>query len=473
MRGQVLPRGEEVRDGFVFLALATACGLALAQPRAPHEQLTFEIYRELVEINTVHPNGDNSAAARAMARRLLDAGFDAKDVEVFEPAPRKGNLVARYRGTGELRPLLLLAHIDVVDAKKEDWSDGLDPFKLTEVDGYYYGRGTIDDKAMAAIFVANLIRYRKEGYRPKRDLIVALTADEEGGTHNGVGLLLKARRAAIDAEFALNEGGGGTWRNGKPFVHGVQVGEKFYQTYIFEARNAGGHSSVPANENAIYDLAGALERLARLEFPARVSLITRLYFAKLAQTETGSLAEAITAISRKEASEAQMAEVSRVPRYNAQLRTTCVATRLEAGHADNALPQRARAVVNCRLLPGDKPEMVEAELGRVAGPRVAVAARNPVTVSEASDPESPPMKTIQRVSETMWPGIPVVPVMSTGATDGLQLRNAGIPVYGVSGLFVEHGEIRIHGRDERLAVRSFYAGAEFLYRLVKAFGDGE
>ena len=456
-----------------FLALAAWSGLALAQPRSPHDELTLGIYRELVEINTVHPDGDNTAAARAMAKRLLDAGFDAKDVQVYEPAPRKGNLVARYRGTGELRPVLLLAHIDVVDAKKEDWSDGLDPFKLTERDGYYYGRGSLDDKAMAAIFIANLIRYRKDGFRPKRDIIVALTADEEGGTHNGMAFLLKNQRVAIDAEFALNEGGGGTWRDGRPFVQGVQVGEKFYQTYIFEATNAGGHSSVPARENAIYDLAGALERLAALEFPARVSLITRLYFAKLALTETGSLAEAITAISRKEASEAQMEDVSKVPRYNAQLRTTCVATRLEAGHADNALPQRARAVVNCRLLPGDKQEAIENELRRVAGPRVTVTAQNRITVSEASDPESAPMKTIQRVSETMWPGIPVVPVMSTGATDGLQLRNAGIPVYGANGIFVEHGEIRIHGRDERVAVRSFQDGTEFLYRLVRAFARGE
>ncbi|MGZ5063292.1 MAG: M20/M25/M40 family metallo-hydrolase [Usitatibacter sp.] len=459
----------------VLLAALAACAIraAPAQAPSPQDALTLEIYRELIEINTVHPDGDNTAAARAMARRLLDAGFDARDVQVYEPAPRKGNLVARYRGTGELRPLLLLAHIDVVDARKEDWSDGLDPFRLTERDGYYYGRGTLDDKAMAAIYVANLIRYRREGWRPKRDLVVALTADEEGGTHNGMAFLLKNHRADIDAEFALNEGGGGVWRNGRPFVQGVQVGEKFYQTYTFEATSAGGHSSVPTHENAIYDLAGALERLSALQFPARVSLITRLYFARLAATETGTLAQALTAISRNEATDAQLAEASTEPRYNAQLRTTCVATRLEAGHADNALPQRAKAVVNCRLLPGDKPEMVEAELRRVAGPRVQVTARNAITVSDASDPGSAPMKTIQRVSEAMWPGIPVMPVLSTGATDGLQLRNAGIPVYGVNGIFVEHGEIRIHGRDERVAVRSFRDGTEFLYRLVKAFGDGE
>jgi acetylornithine deacetylase/succinyl-diaminopimelate desuccinylase-like protein len=456
-----------------LVAVSFGCAGAFAQPLTPHQQLTRDIYRELIEIRTVHPDGDNTAAARAMARRLLDAGFDAKDVEIFEPAPKKGGLIARYRGTGEMKPLLLLAHIDVVDAKKEDWSDGLDPFKLTEVDGYFYGRGTIDDKAMAAVFVANLIRYKQEGYRPKRDLIVALTADEEGGTHNGVALLLKDRRDLIDAELALNEGGGGAWRNGKPFVHAVQVSEKFYQSYNFEATNPGGHSSVPQKQNAIYDLAGALDRLSRHRFAARVPLVTRLYFGRIASTEKSPIREALTAIAENRATEEEMAMVSEVPEYNAQLRTTCVATRLEAGHADNALPQRARAVVNCRLLPGEKVEFVAGELKRIAGVNVTVKEHFPITVSDPSDPQSPTMKTIQRVSETMWPGIPVVPIMSMGATDGMRLRNAGIPVYGASGMFIEFGEVRYHGRDERLGVRSFFDGAEFLYRLVKALGSGE
>lgn len=449
------------------------CASAFAQPLTETQQLARDIYRELIEINTVHPAGDNTAVARAMARRLTDAGFDPGDVVVYEPAPLKGNLIARYRGSGQMKPLLLLAHIDVVDAKKEDWSDGLDPFKLTEREGYFYGRGTLDNKAMASILVANLIRYRKEGFRPKRDLIVALTADEEGGTHNGVSLLLKDRHELIDAEFALNEGGGGVWRNGKPFAQAVQVSEKFYQSYEFEATNPGGHSSQPEPINAIYDLAGALERLSKLEMPAKVPLVTRLYFGRIATTETGSLAAALDAISRNQYTEAQLREVSQVPRYNSQLRTTCVATRLEAGHADNALPQRAKATVNCRLLPGEKEAFLAAELQRVAGPRVQVRPTNPVTMSDPSNPESPVMKTIQRVSNEMWPGVPVMPVMSAGATDGMRLRNAGIPVYGVDGIFVEHGDNRMHGRDERLAVRSFFDGEEFLYRLVKAFGSGE
>jgi acetylornithine deacetylase/succinyl-diaminopimelate desuccinylase-like protein len=361
----------------------------------------------------------------------------------------------------------------VVEARKEDWSDGLDPFRLTERDGYYYGRGTLDDKAMAAIFVANLIRYKREGYRPKRDLIVALTADEEGGGHNGVAWLLKHRRDAIEAELGLNEGGGGTWRNGKPFVFGVQVSEKMFLTFDFEATNAGGHSSVPQKDNAIYDLAGAMQRLSALRLPLRLSIVTRLYFAKLGNVESGALAEAIAALVENRATPAQVELISDVPRYNSQLRTTCVATRLEGGHADNALPQRARATVNCRLLPREEPQFVLDELRRIAGERVTVKTRGGATRSEPSDAESPAMKIIQRVAESMWPGVPVVPLMSTGATDGMRLRNAGIPTYGVSGLFVEYGEIRAHGRDERVAVRSFLDGTEYLYRLAKALGSGE
>jgi acetylornithine deacetylase/succinyl-diaminopimelate desuccinylase-like protein len=457
----------------VAAILAWAALAAQAQALDPQQRLTRDIYRELVEMRTVHPDGDNTAAARAMARRLLDAGFDPADVEVVEPAPLKGNLVARLRGTGELRPLLLLAHIDVVEARREDWSDGLDPFRLTERDGYYYGRGTLDDKAMAAIFVANLVRLKREGLRQKRDVIVALTADEETGTHNGVAWLLKNRREAIDAELALNEGGGGIWRRGEPFAQGVQVSEKMYLSFDFEAVNAGGHSSVPEKDNAIYDLAAALDRLSRLRLPLRMGVFTRLYFGRLGNIESGELGEAIAAIGAHNATEAQIERVADVPRYNAQLRTTCVATRLEGGHADNALPQRARATVNCRLMPREDPEFVRAELQRVAGERVAVRARGMVNASDPSDPESPAMRTIQRVSDTLWPGTPVMPVMSTGATDGSRLRNAGIPVYGVSGLFVEQGEVRIHGRDERVAVKSFFDGAEFLYRLTRALASGE
>ncbi len=452
------------------IAAFASAVLLFAASAAADEALLRDIYRELIEIPTAHPDGDNTAAARAMARRLVDAGFDAKDVEVIEPAPRKGNLVARLRGTGEAKPILLLAHIDVVGARKEDWSDGLDPFKLTERDGYFYGRGVIDDKAMAAIFVANAIRYRKEGFKPRRDLIIALTADEEGGTHNGVAWLLKNRRDAIEAEFGLNEGGGGQYRGGKPYLHGVQVSEKVPRTFFFEARNPGGHSSVPEKDNAIYELAAAIERLSRLQLPTRLNYVMRLNAAKLTTIEKGEMSEAMAAIAAGNPTEAQIQLVSSVPRYNAQLRTTCVATRIQGGHASNALPQEARATINCRLLPGEKVEFVEEELKRVAGERVKVVRGRGWEPSEPADHDSWVMKTIARVSEAMWPGVPVVPVMSTGATDGSRLRNAEIPIYGVSGIFVEFGENRMHGRDERIGVKAFFDSAEFLYRLVKELG---
>ncbi len=455
------------------LALAAALAAGAADPSRPlnaHQQLARDIYAELVAIPTSHPEGDNTAAAKAVERRLLDAGFDPKDVRVLEPAPRKGNLVARLRGTGEKRPVLLLAHLDVVGAKREDWSGGLDPWVLTEREGFFYGRGSIDDKAQAAIFAANLIRAMQSGWKPRRDIVLALTADEEGGTHNGVAWLLKDHRALIDAEFALNEGGGGVSRGGKPFLHAVQVSEKMYQSFTLEATNPGGHSSLPERGNAIYDLAGALGRIAQLEFPARMNYVMRALARSAAAIEGGELGEALAAVGEGRATEAHLKAVSLVPRYNAQLRTTCVATRLEGGHADNALPQSASAVVNCRLLPGEDDAFVLAQLRQAAGERVAVKAKNALFRSEATDAQSAAMATIRRVSESMWPGVTVAPVMSAGATDGSRLRNAGIPVYGVSGLFVEHGENRMHGRDERLAVASFFDGLEFLDRLVRALG---
>jgi len=459
-----------------ILALATGFAHAI-EPVRPNtaagvDRNLLGIYRELVETDTMQPAGDTTAAARAMAKHLLDAGFDPADVQVIEPYPQRGNLVARLRGTGELKALLLVAHLDVVPARKEDWSDWMDPAKLTERDGYFYGRGTIDDKAMGAIFVANLARMKREGFRPKRDIIVALTADEESGEHNCVGWLLGHRRAAIDAELAVNEGGGGTWRDGVPFMHGVQVAEKMYQSYSLEATSPGGHSSLPERDNAIYDLARALDGIAALEFPARISDATRRYFSAVGATEAGSLVPAIASVGRGNPSDLELRAISTVPRFNAQLRTTCVATRIEGGHADNALPARARAVVNCRLLPGEDPRFVHAQLERAAGERVKVSPMNEAHASPPADLEAPAMRTIERVSRSMWPDVPVVPLMSAGATDGAELRNAGIAVYGVSGIFLEHGENRMHGRDERVPVRSFFEGAQFLDRLTRELAQG-
>ena len=436
----------------------------------PQQQSLYNVYRELIEINTVHPHGDNTAAAEAMAKRLRSAGFTDQEINIVIPEPKKGNLIVRLRGSGELKPLLLLAHIDVVEAKREDWS--VEPFRLTEKEGYYYGRGTLDDKAMAAIFITNLIRYKQEGLPSKRDLIVALTADEEGGTHNGVAWLLKNHRDLIDAEFAINEGGSGILKNGKPLYHAVQGSEKMYLSFDFETNNPGGHSSLPQKDNAIYELSEALTRLSKFAFPVKLSVVTRMYFAKIANIEGDRLKQDMLALVDNRADEAALKRLSAEPRYNAQLRTTCVATRMEAGHADNALPQRAKATVNCRLLPGEEPEHVRNQLQKIAGDKVKVTTRGEPRPSAASVPHPAVMNTITRISETFWPGTPIVPVMSAGATDGLRLRNADIPTYGVSGIFVEFDDIRIHGRDERIGVKQLYDAQEFLYRLVKEFALG-
>lgn len=448
----------------------------------PEQQNLREIFRELIEINTVDPNGDVTRAAEAMRARLLAAGFAPEDVRVVVPAgnAKKGNLVARYRSpasTGR-KPLLLLAHIDVVEARREDWSDGLDPFKLTERDGYYYGRGTMDDKAMAAIFVANLIRFKRENFQPGRDIIVALTTDEETGDFNGVEFLLKEHRALVDAEFGVNEGGRGYLKAGKPLLNAVQASEKVYQSFRLEVKNKGGHSSLPLKDNAIFRLAAGLDRLARFDFPVNLNEVTRSYFERMSKLEAGTTASDMKLVAShpgtgshgEQQVNAAVARLSESPYYNALMRTTCVATRLEGGHADNALPQMARATVNCRILPQENAPDVEATLRRVlADGQISIT---PIAVSKPSPP-SPLrpeiMEPIERLTREMWPNVPVVPIMGTGATDSLFFRQAGIPVYGVSGIFDDIDDNRTHGRDERIAARSLYDGQEFLYRLTKAF----
>jgi acetylornithine deacetylase/succinyl-diaminopimelate desuccinylase-like protein len=435
-----------------------------------NQQLARDIYKELVELNTTTDAdpGGTTQAAEAMAARLRAAGFSGPDVQVLSSGPRDGNLVARLRGSGASgrKPILLLAHLDVVAARREDWS--IDPFTFTEKDGYYYGRGTGDDKAMAAIWVANLIRMKKEGFVPDRDLIVALTADEEGGDHNGVEWLLANKRDLVDAAYALNEGGGGFLKNGKPFVQNVQAAEKVYYDFTFEVRNKGGHSSRPVKDNAIYHLANALGRVEKYDFPVKLNPVTRAYFERLAQVETGQTASDMRAIAKNPNDAAAAKRLSESPVYNSMLRTTCVATQLTGGHAPNALPQLARANVNCRVLPDHDVKDVHATLVRLAGDTA-------VHVSPAPEPRGGPasplsdevLRPIERLTAELWPGIPVVPVMSTGATDGRQLRQGGIPTYGVSGLFGDMDDSRAHGRDERVLIKSFYDAHEFLYRLVK------
>jgi acetylornithine deacetylase/succinyl-diaminopimelate desuccinylase-like protein len=463
---------------FKPLSIAAAVLLPLALPLAaraqdgPEDKRFHAIYKELVETNTSHSAGDNTLAARRMAKHLQDAGFAASEIEILEPYPKKGNLVLRLKGDGSKKPLLLLAHIDVVEAKREDWKT--DPFVLQESDGYFTARGAADDKAMAAAFVSILAQLKREGYKPKRDLILALTADEERGDvpSNGVFWLANNRRALIEAEIGLNEGGGGELRNGKPFLNRLQVAEKMYTTYQLTVRNPGGHSSLPMPENAIYTLSEALGRFAAHRFPVKLAEVTRAYFERSAKlAPPGQIADDMAAVGAGRGTEAIYDRLSAQAFYNAQLRTTCVATQVSAGHAENALPQSAVATVNCRILPHDDAAAVDAEVRRLAGPKVEVKATNPPLASPPSPLRADVMQAIEGLTNEMWPGTPVVPSMSSGATDSRFLRNIGMAVYGVSGIFVEPSDYRAHGLDERVPQASLYRGREFLYRLVKRLAD--
>jgi acetylornithine deacetylase/succinyl-diaminopimelate desuccinylase-like protein len=453
---------------FAVLACAVA-GIAPAQNLSPQQQLARDIYKELIEINTVTDTGDTLKAAEAMAQRLRAAGFSADDARVLSPAPRKGNLVARLRGTGARKPILLMAHIDVVEAHREDWT--YDPFKLTEEGGYFYARGSLDDKFMAAAFVANLIRYKQENFVPERDIIVLLETDEEIGDRRGNGItwLLKNHRDLIDAEYALNEGAGVVLKDGKPLRVGIQTSEKFSVSYRLQVKNPGGHSSVPSKDNAIYRLAEGLSRVSKLDFPVRLNETTRAFFARAAKLESGQLAADMAAVALAQPDPAALARLSERPGYNAQLRTTCVATMLSGGHAGNALPQTAEARVNCRVLPGEPADEVRNTLVRaLADPQIAVIATGSARLSSPSPLNPEITGAIERLIPEFFPGAQLIAVMSTGATDGLFLRNAGIPVYGHSGLAVDISENRAHGKDERVLVKSFYQGNEYLYRLVKS-----
>jgi acetylornithine deacetylase/succinyl-diaminopimelate desuccinylase-like protein len=449
---------------------------AAAEALTPQQQLAFDIYKELVEINTVTATGDTARAAEAMAARLRAAGFADADVRVLSPAPRKGNLVARLRGTGARKPILLVAHLDVVPANREDWS--VDPFKLVEQDGYFYGRGTGDDKYMAAAFVTNLIRYKQEGYKPDRDIILALETDEEIFDRDAVGIrwLIKNHRDLIDAEFALNEGGGVGLKDGKPVRNSVQTSEKVVLNLQLGVKNKGGHSAVPLKDNAIYRLAEGLVRLSKFSFPLKLNETTRVYFERMAQFEGEQTAADIRALlaDKPDPAATSFVRLSANPAYNAQLRTTCVATMLEAGQAINALPQLASAKVNCRVMPGEPVDEVKATLERVlADDQITLTQLDRPVLSAPSALNDEVMGSIEKLSQQFWPGAVVLPVMSSGATDGSFLRNAGIPTYGHSGLATDVNDGgRIHGKDERVLVKSFYQGQDYLYRLVKMLSGG-
>ena len=465
-------------------SIVLLAGATIAQAQStltPHQRAAREIYAELISINTADSVGSVTKAAEAMAQRFRSAGFPAADVQVLAPAgkPTKGNLVVRYRGRGGPRagkPILLLAHIDVVAARREEWPR--DPFTMVEENGYFLGRGTADDKAMAAMFVANVIRYKQEGWLPDRDLVLALTADEEGGDANGADWLVKNHRDLIDASYAINEGGGGTLDgagpNAKPLFHSIQAAEKVYTDFTLTTTNTGGHSSVPRPDNAIYQLTDALSKLGRFSFPVELNPTTRAFFEQTAKVEKPEIAAAMRAIVANPSDAVAAATLSKDARYNSMLRTTCVATRLSGGHAYNALPQTAAANVNCRMAPTSSSEKVRSTIARVIGDTGVK-----ITFTQGTGPEFPTsvppvepalLAATTDLTKKMFGDIPVIPTMSTGATDGHWLRAAGIPTYGVSGIFSTPGETNSHGRDEKLRVKSFYDGLEFLDQLVRRLG---
>ena len=440
-------------------------------------QLSHDIFKQLIEINTTDSVGNVSTASEAMAQRFRKAGFADSDMYIGGPNDRKKNLVVRLHGSGKHKPVLLIGHLDVVEAKREDWTT--DPFKFIEKDGYFYGRGTEDMKDGDAIMVTTLIRLKKEGYVPDRDIILALTADEEGGKSNGVDWLLKNHRDLIDAEFVLNHDGGEVQMDhGKPIAFVVDATEKLYSDYQLVVTNPGGHSSLPRPDNAIYELSRALVNLEHYKFPFELNSVTRAYYEHLATVEKGQRAEDIQAMLRTPPDTAAIDRLSLDPIDNSRLHTTCVATRLAGGHANNALPGRAEAVVNCRILPGHSKQEVRDELARVfADPKVEL--RYITNAGEVLDnipdqrsfapppPRADVFNSIKTVAAKMWPGIPVFPTMATGASDGVYTMAVGLPTYGVSGVEIERNDHREHGRDERVPVESFYKGVDFYYRFMK------
>jgi acetylornithine deacetylase/succinyl-diaminopimelate desuccinylase-like protein len=457
------------RTALFTFATSLACFQIAAAELTPFQQLGRELYKELIETDTTHSTGDTTKAADWLARRFRKAGFPDADIQLLGPGPRNKNLVVRYRGTGVEPPVLLLAHLDVVEARREDWS--LDPFKLTEQEGFFYGRGTSDNKDGATAWCAALLRLRHENFKPNRDLILALTAGEEAGSdYDGAEWLLTNRHDLVEAKLCLNsDAGGPQFRHGKYLDFSVQAAEKIYQSFRLEAKGPGGHSSLPTGDNPIYRLAAGLVRLSQFEFPVRLSEISRGYFEKMADAETGQTAADMKAILKTPPDPDALKRLSASPAYNATLRTTAAATMLEAGHAENALPQMARATINCRLLPEDSPEEVAKTLRRVlADEQLSITPVNPAQPSSASPLTPDVMRAIEQAKEKVWPGLPVLPFMETGATDGLFFRNQGIPSYGICGTAGDLDDIRAHGKDERVAVKDFYDGLEFEYQLIKA-----
>lgn len=462
----------------LLLVLCFAFSAFAQMDDAATRQLAHDIFKQLIEINTTDSVGSITAASEAMAKRFRDAGFPDSDVQVLGPNDRKKNVVVRLHGSGKHKPVLLIGHLDVVEARRQDWTT--DPFQFVEQEGYFYGRGTTDMKDGDAIMSATLIRMKKEGYVPSRDIILALTADEEGGTSNGVDWLIKNHRELIDAEFVLNHDGGGVLADhGKPVMMEVDATEKLYGDFVLTATNPGGHSSLPRPENAIYELANALTRIEHYQFPFELNNITRAYYERQAQSTSGQRGADMRAILKNPPDMEAVARLSKDPIDNSLMHTTCVATRLNGGHANNALPQTAQANINCRIEPGHSLEEIRATLEKVVDdPKVKVQFRENTNqlLDRGSDRHSyvPPeprrevFDPLDKVVAQMWPGIPVLPAMSTGASDGVYTNAAGMPTYAVSGVLYDRDDIRAHGKDEREKVDGFYGGVDFYYRFLKA-----
>jgi acetylornithine deacetylase/succinyl-diaminopimelate desuccinylase-like protein len=481
------------RTGLPVYVVSLALFACLAYAKSPQSQLPStspedralarDIFKQLIETNTTDtPLGNVTAGTAAMQKRFLDAGFSANDVLLIGPDARKQNLVVRIRaeGTPSEKPVLFLCHMDVVEALRSDWHT--DPFQFVEKDGYYYGRGTQDMKESDAALVWTFLRLHREGYKPKRDLILALTADEEGGKFNGAKWLVEEHRDLVDAAFVINPDAGGIeLDHGKPEVADVEATEKVYSDFQVTAVNPGGHSSRPRPDNAIYELTTALNKLAAYSFPFELNEVTRTYFQNLAAQESGETASDIRAILANPPDMAAAARLSAEPSFNSNFRTTCVATRLIAGHANNALAQTAQANVNCRIFPGHSPEEIRQQLIQVFGDsRLTVkyvsdagavsdtaperkAIAPPAPIREVFDP-------LTRITQAIWPGTPVTPVMENGASDSIYFAWAGIPCYGYSAVALERDDDRAHGQDERLPVDSYWKSLDFFYSFTKALG---
>lgn len=467
-----------------LLSLSVLAALLLARPTAQAQASSTdcetcfrELYKELVETNTTLSSGDCTLASERMAARLKSAGYAGDDVRVVVPEqfPTQGNLLARMPGSDtSLAPVLLLAHIDTVEADRADWQR--DPFVLVEEDGYFYARGAIDDKAMAAAFVDAFIRLRKEGYRPRRTIKMALTCGEETDTHfNGVQYLLATEPESLQAAWVVNEGGKGQLdEHGQPVSFGLQVGEKVYQDFTLVTTSPGGHSARPTDDNAIDRLSAALLRIGQYKFPVNLTQVTQEFFRRSASLYSGQTRADMTAIGNGQADAATYQRIGSANRlWNAFLRTTCISTTIEGGHARNAQPQRAEANVNCRIMPGETVEEVHGKLQElIADPKVSVTLADPPGPQSPAPPLTPKiLEPVERIVAEMWPGVPLIPTLSSGATDGRFLNAAGIPTYGISGVFVDPDGNGVHGLNERIRVRSLLDARAFHYRLIKAYGN--